>query len=99
MRQLDRSTAIWFTGRSGSVPDPTRCQLGEFEVTAFGLTWIQPSSVPTYAPSPPSATPIALIRQPRAPLGAAPWHPLVRSGLTGCQVTSPALGASALSVR
>src|SRR3954469_24613578 len=99
MRQLDRSTANWLTGRFGSVPTPTRCQVGESEVTAFGLTWIQPSSVPTYAPSPPSATPIALIRQPRAPLGAAPPQPLVRSPLIGVQLTSAALAVSALFVR
>jgi hypothetical protein len=99
MRQFDRSTAIWFTGRLGSVPTPTRCQLGSSEVTAFGLTWIQPSSVPAYTPSPPSATPIVEMKQPRAPFGAAPGQPLVRSPLTGCHVTSPALAASALSVR
>src|SRR3954447_9340614 len=99
MRQLDRSTASWFTGRLGRVPTPTRCQLGLSDVTASGLTWIQPSSVPAYTPSPPSATPIAEMKQPRAPLGAAPGQPLVRSPLIGAHVTSPEAGASALSVR
>src|SRR4051812_45259466 len=99
MRQLERSTAIWLTGRFGSLSWPTRCQLGEAEVTASLLTEIQPSSVPAYTPSPPSATPSAEMRQPLAPFGAEPSHPLVRSSLMGCQVTSPALGASALSVR
>ena len=30
----------------GQRPLPTRVQVGLAEVTAFGLTWIQPSSVP-----------------------------------------------------
>src|SRR5919202_397805 len=99
MRQLDRSTAIWLTGRFGSVAAPTRCQVGASDVVAFGLTWIQPSSVPTYAPSPPSASPMVEMKQPLAPFGALPAQPLVRSGLIGFQNTSPALAASALSVR
>src|SRR5919199_737412 len=48
---------------------------------------------------PPSARPIALIRQPRAPLGAAPVHPVVRSGLIVSKCTSPAEGASTLLLR
>src|SRR5690349_3680294 len=99
MRQLERSTVIWVTGRLGSTPWPTRVQVGLSEVTALGLTDITPSSVPTYTPSPPSAEPIALIRQPRAPLGAEPAQPVVRSGLMASQCTSPADGASALFVR
>ena len=43
--------------------------------------------------------PIALMKQPRAPLGAVPVQPPVRSPLMGDHETSPALAAFALSVR
>src|SRR5919201_238140 len=99
MRQFDRSTANCETGGAGRLCVPTRCQLGAGAVPAFGLTETPPSSVPTYTPSPPSAEPIALIRQPRAPFGAVPGHPVVRSGLITFQWTLPADGVSALSVR
>src|SRR6266487_2619016 len=99
IRQFERSTANCVTGRPGSVVAPTRCQSGLSAVTAFGLTDTTPSSEPTYAPSPPSAMPTALIRQPRAPFGAVPVQPVVRSGLIASQCTSPADGASALLLR
>jgi hypothetical protein len=65
-------------------------------VTALGLTETTPSSVPTYTPAPPSARPTALMKQPRAPLGAAPVQPVDRSGLITSKCTSPADGASTL---
>src|SRR5215471_11606807 len=99
MRQFDRSTANCETGRAGRLCAPTCCQLGVAAVSASGLTDTTPSSVPTYAPSPPSAEPIALIRQPRAPFGAVPGQPVVRSGLIASQCTLPAEAVSALFVR
>src|SRR5215470_975845 len=99
MRQFDRSTANCDTGRAGRLLTPTRCHDGVVAVTASGLTDTTPSSVPTYTPSPPSAEPIALIRQPRAPFGAVPGQPVVRSGLMTSQCTSPADGVSALFER
>ena len=47
----------------------------------------------------PPPMPIAEIKQPRPPFGAAPVQPLVRSPLIGFQVTSDGEAALALSVR
>ena len=47
-------------------------------VCASGLTQTSPSSVPAYAAVPPP-TPIAEIAQVRAPFGAVPVQPVVRS--------------------
>src|SRR3954452_12603872 len=76
----------------------TRVQVGLALTWASGLTCTSPSSVPAQTASPPP-TPIADTTHPRAPLGAVPVQPVVRSPEIGFQRTSPAAGALALSVR
>src|SRR5205823_12213854 len=75
-----------------------RVQVAVSVTMASGLKYTSPSSEPVYTPVPPPM-PIAEMKQPRAPLGAAPGHPLVRSPLIALNCTSAALGALALSVR
>jgi len=77
---LLRSTAIDETGRPGSSPRSTRVQVGLSLNCASVLTCTRPSSEPVYTARPPP-TPIAEIVQFRAPFGAAPVQPLVRSPL------------------
>src|SRR6266550_377210 len=77
---------------------PSRIQVGLLLVCASGLTQRNPSLDPTYAAVPPP-TPIAVKVQFRAPFGAGPVQPLVRSGLISDQWTSPADCVFALSVR
>src|SRR3954462_5751468 len=88
------------TGRFGRTLPllSTRVQVGVSLTCASVLRRTRPSSVPAQTASPPP-TPIADTTQPRAPLGAAPVQPVVRSPLIAVQRTCPAAGALALSVR
>src|SRR3954451_24427615 len=86
------------TGRFGSTRARRRFRVGESFTFASVLRWTSPSSEPVYTASPPPI-PIADRKHPRAPLGAVPVQPVVRSGLLGAPFTSPAAGALASSVR
>src|SRR3954451_5687006 len=86
------------TGRFGRPFWSSRTQVGLAEVRPSVAIHRRPSSVPAYTAVPPP-TPIALTRHPRAPFGAVPVQPLVRSPLIGFHLTSPADGVRALSVR
>src|SRR5690242_6611796 len=76
---------------------PSLIHVGLPLVCPFGLTHSSPSLVPAYTAVPPP-TPIDVRVQLRAPLGAGPVQPLLRSPLIKFQCTSPAACSFELSV-